>query len=173
MKDFLCNICGKKHSFYQRASADKSIILNDIPEEEREERVEQFYEGKFYLIDRSLLLARANLYIKIQDTDESMHWELWVQLNLEDFISMTQNLKENSTSIEGDLFTHIPQYKSSKGIKVRLTFLLNDKELDDPNIEIIDSNTELKSDYIHGISVEKMIKWMQEMYHPAVQYKAE
>lgn len=165
MEKFKCDICNKTHDlYYESMILLEPDLLRNMSQAERNERVKTF--NYFLLIDDSYYLSKADLFLNIRNSQKSMHWEVWVKLGLKELHEMTQKLGKETSSMIGELFIQLPHYKASLGTKVNLTFFLNDK-IDYPEAEIIDRNSELGQDFHDGISKQKIIEWMKEMYHPA------
>lgn len=166
MKKFICEICGKQHDFYGSIKLlDEPDTLRKMSDWERKERVEK--HDYFYLVDQTYFLTKGDLYIKIQGKDLFMHWEAWAKIEASDFYKMTEDLSGATSEVQGKLISAIPQYDDVVGNKIVLIFDLNNK-VSYPEVLIKDRSSELGKDFAEGLPLQKVIRWMEQIYHPTI-----
>lgn len=165
MNKFKCDICQEHHDYYESFIGEEPLILSNMSPDEKKQRVVS--HGYLQLIDKAFMLVPSDLFIKKQNSKEHIHWHIWTKINPHDYIKSAENLDVEIAYVEGEIYEEIPFYKNSAGIKIRLKFYLNQK-VDYPEVEILNKRFELGRDFNEGLSDEKLIDWMKQIYHPAI-----
>jgi|GEM_PF-6682064 len=165
MDKFRCDICGKKHDYFLKVNLPSLGMFLNIPEDELESRVEllKVKDMELILVDKSFVLFESRLFIKIKELDEYMNWDIWVKVLPADFTLMVEGLDKNPPIVKGEIFSTVFHYTSSIGEAVGLRFSLKYNE--PPLVEILNINTELGTDYKEDISLQKVKKMMESLFH--------
>jgi hypothetical protein len=162
MKSFSCDICGKKHDIIGGFSLIEPLFFDEMTPEERNIRIQK--NELFYEMDNRFLLTKGEIVFKVREYELFIYLEVWVRIELEDFLKKTGLLSGKLLEIEGKLFEPAINYWDSKGTKVILTFDLDGK-IKPPNVIVLGKENELGKDCHDGISFEKAISWSKKYYH--------
>lgn len=162
MQNYLCEICGKKHDIYYGFGAMEPDYLLGLSEEEKSQKVEEV--GYLLLIDKSFLLVKGTIYIEVTDISEYVYFEVWVRIEIEDFQKKVEATKnDQDVPLYGRIENEVFIYKDIMGLKVEI-FISNKAK--DVVFMLQDESHEMTIDQKNGISKDKVIGWMQDMYHP-------
>ena len=164
IENFICSICGDLHRYYGSMRFPEPHILGSMSKSEREDRVK--LHGKLYMVDRKILLTKADLNLKINNMGISMLWVVWVKLDIHEFINKTKNDRSELVKMKGELVSEIPNYENTIGTEVNLFFHSINLEKH-PQVEILNKVTKLEKDYHNGVSMNDLKLWMENvLYHP-------
>ncbi len=164
MENYKCEICGKKHDIFRGIESPLPDLLTDIPEEEKESRVNEL--NGLYIIDRKWILGKGYIYIEMEGLDEPIFcWQVWVTISPKDFQDNFENLMNGQTvELRGVLQSKLPFYKKSKGLESTLTIQASNELA----IEVlVIEKSKLKEDQLKLISESRVIEIMQMIYHPS------
>lgn len=166
MGNFKCRVCGKIHDYYKSMDLIEPEVITNMSDIEKEERIESFDDGEYFLVDKKYILIKCNLTISIQENDDFFHWTIWVNVTPQAFFTAVKELRNKTVAIlDGKISSEIPQYENSKDIPIQLKFDISQSELPMVN-KIFDTGGSLKVDFEHGITKAKLIFWMEQFYHP-------
>ena len=101
MKNYKCDICGKKHSTYYSTESPIPEVLNNY--ENRTEEIEQIAENAFILNDKDLIIS-GDLFIQTDFSQSDMSHRIWVKVDAKELHFNYENLKKG---IEIKLFAEI------------------------------------------------------------------
>ena len=118
MDKYKCEICGKEHNVFRILESPLPDLITEIPEEERDSRVEEVFG--LYLVDRKWLLGNGYLYIELENlNDPIFYWQVWVSISPKEFQNCFEQLKvTDSVELNGILESELPFYPKSKGLEV-------------------------------------------------------
>ena len=161
MKDYDCEICGKKHEILRGLEFPLPERIREIPEEERETRIKEI--EKFYVIDNEIFLTNGQIFIYLKEEEEPFYgWSVWASISLKDFQSKRRELESgNNVEFEGKLESAIPFYEKTQALKVKIIININ---YEYPIIKV-EEPSQLKVEQTEGITKERAIAMMQMFYH--------
>lgn len=155
-----CSICNKKHTVYLNVKEQSIASILQISSSELEKRVVS-HEDFFYLVDKKKVWVKANLSIKIKQTDHFMNWLVWAELSLDDFFDVSENYREKvGAKLLSDLF----YYQNKDQVRITLQFDFTG-EIKYPNVVHIHDEGELKEDFFNGITMSKVAAWIEQLHH--------
>jgi hypothetical protein len=162
MDKYLCEICGKKHNVFRILESPLPDLITEIPEEERDSRVEEVVG--LYLVDRKWLLGNGYLYIELENlNDPIFYWQVWVSISPKDFQNCFEQLKvTDSVELNGVLQSELPFYPKSRGLEVKVQIhATNEFHLE----IIVEEDSKLRDDQSKPITRERVIELMQFLNH--------
>lgn len=161
MKNYKCEICGKKHNVYYSVRCPEPSYLHNLSEEEREKRVEGV--GSLLLFNKDFFLVKGKIFIEVKDISEWMCFEVWARIEIEDFQKKLEEVRKDifDKPLVGRLEDEIPYYENVKNLKMDVVLPNKDEVV----FEILEENHPMMIDQKNGISKEKLISWMQIMNH--------
>ena len=161
MKQYICEICGKKHEVFQGIDIPTPEKILEIPEEDLEKRVTEANGN--YIIDGNLFLVKGTIFIySNEDEDPFFEWSIWASLSLSYFKENFEEFnKGNNIELSGKLETQLPFYEISKGLNARIILNINHENA----VIRIEDECRLKIDQSSKISKERIIEIMQMVYH--------
>jgi hypothetical protein len=163
MEEYKCEICGKKHNVFRVLESPLPDLITEIPEEERESRVNEL--NGFYVVDRKWFLGNGYIHIEMEGLDEPIfYWQVWATISPDDFQNNLENLMNGKTvELRGRLQSEIPFYPKSKGLEAKVIIQATDDEM---LLEIrVDEDSKLKEDQSKPIKRGRVIELMQHIYH--------
>lgn len=164
MAKFKCSICGQEHKIYRTLILPEPSLMLNMNEKDRKERITVF-ESRFFTVDKVLIYTKGNLFLKVNQLEEVLHWQVWVSFKAESFLKMLRTPSQSKSSLQVQLESDLPYYKDTLGLKVQLVFHLNKSSNDGPQVIIPESKSELSKDYWGGISERKLHRWMHNLQH--------
>jgi len=169
MKNYKCEICGKKHNVYYSVRCPEPSYLHNLSEEEREKRVEGV--GSLLLFNKDFFLVKGKIFIEVKDISEWMCFEVWARIEIEDFQKKLEEVRKDifDKPLVGRLEDEIPYYENVKNLKMDVVLPNKDEVV----FEILEENHPMMIDQKNGISKEKLISWMQKINHPESKSKSE
>lgn len=164
MKNYKCEVCSKYHKYYGQYSVSSPPEV--IKKMRTEERKMKKMHDSLYHVEGLFFVCKASLRINVIDFRNYLTWKIWTKISESDFEPLPFDLQTNqSYYVKAKLVSPIFHYEIPPNLSVNLVFnFRNQNSL--PLIEPSDECRELKQDFINGISINKLNRWMNKIYHP-------
>jgi len=161
-KYFKCDTCGKDHLTIGTIEITELPALQFMTSLERSKRV--FEKEHFYLLDNQVWITKANLFIRLEPSDDYFHFEIWVKFPNERMRSILNSKGQSTYEIPAQIACSLPFYRHVENMDIGITFFTNNlNEL--PEVTSISNDSELALDYKLGLSKRKYESWMMNYYH--------
>ncbi|TLM76691.1 DUF2199 domain-containing protein [Microbulbifer harenosus] len=162
---FKCNCCGEIHEGIPSFGADYPITVLQIPESEREERVDLGSDD--CVIDEKDFYIRGCIEIPVQGYEEPFVWGAWVSLSEESFLKYVEYFGKEKRSHVGPFFgwlcsDYIVYPEQCLNLKTRVH--LRDNGIR-PFIELEPTEHLLAVEQNRGISKERLIEIYETTMH--------
>jgi hypothetical protein len=162
---FYCSSCGEWHDELPlNYGADVPDIFYDIPEEERDKRIEA--NDDFCIVDNQYYFVRGNIEIPIQGADQIFSWGVWVSLSEKNFNRTTSLLdtegRESEPPYFGWLSTSLPYPESTLNLK---TLVHTQPVGIRPFIELEPTSHPLSVEQRQGITLQRVQEFAEHMLH--------
>lgn len=163
---FTCSCCGEWHTELPMSYGfDAPLYWHQIPEEERESRV-QLSSDQCVLDDRHFFV-RGRIVIPVLEEPEDFEWGVWVSLSADSFRRISNSWhrpgRENDASFFGWLSNDLPVYPSTLNLK---TMVHNRPVGERPIIEIEPSDHPLSIEQQCGITRDRVREIAAQLLHP-------
>jgi hypothetical protein len=162
MEKYKCKVCGKQHPVFRVLESPLPDLIEDIPEKERELRVEKL--DCLFMVDKKSLLGSGYIYIHMKGLEEPIfYWQVWTTIEPADFKKNLKKMMDGETvELRGRLESEIPFYSVSRGLESKM-LIGGTNEI---QLEVrIAEDSQLKEDQSKPITKERVIEMMQYIHH--------
>ncbi len=161
MNEFECKTCGGVHQLSTLIEFPQPDIISQITSGKVDQTLEHLGRNTM-LINREYILMECEMKIPIVDRDDDLDYLVWVRMDKADVKKAIGSSKDKeSIKIKGKLIHPIPFYDNTEELDVHIGSI-NFEEI---SICSIDRSTELRQDFIRGISFDKLIIMLEKYYH--------
>ena len=164
MENYICDICGKRHKIYNEISMPDPDLLQNMTEAERKKRV-VILQDHFFIIDKEMILLKAQLEIPVQASEIFMEWVIWVITSKEEFLNRKDDDHSRESTFFGRIYSEIPFYSSQDQEEVLITYKLGTKQVNIPKITFLSECSEVSVDQRRGLPFSKVVNWMNSLHH--------
>jgi hypothetical protein len=148
---FRCSVCGKSHEGLPNIGTDKPDHWWDVPEEERDQRIE--LTSDTCIIDNEEFFIRGVIEIHVHDHPEVFGFGVWVSQKRENFYKYLENFDSADIGpFFGWLCSRINYY--AEDTRLLKTFAYFRKDLR-PSIVVEETDHPLAVDQRDGITLDK------------------
>lgn len=149
---YRCSVCGEIHHDLPHIAMDKPDHWWDVPEEEREQRIE--LTSDTCIIDNEDYFIRGVIEIHVHDYPNDFGFGVWVSQKRENFFTYLDNFDSGGIGpFFGWLCTRIAYYKEDTLLlKTMAHFRANNQR---PSIELEETNHPLSIDQRNGITLDR------------------
>ena len=163
--EFKCPTCGDVHKGVPTFAADYPITVLQIPEEERDSRVDLGSDD--CVIDERDFYVRGCIEISVHGYVEPFIWGTWVSLSEESFLKFIECFGQPKRAKIGPFFgwhccDFLPYEETCINLKARVH--LRDDGVR-PSIELEPTDHPLAIEQRDGISEERLIEIYQAVMH--------
>jgi hypothetical protein len=162
-KSIICSLCKKEHEVYTNVEHPKPSILEDMSDKEKKNRL--IVHDIFYGLDKLFVFTKAKLTMDIIDTNIEVNYLIWVRINHQDFINMTNN--REAPEVYGFIVDNVLFYPNTENTEVKVK-LYPDITSNSVTPELVinkSNNKEFEDDWIFGISKDKYLNLWEKYYH--------
>jgi len=149
---YVCSVCGAKHDDMPHIVIDKPDMWWDVPEDEREQRIE--FTSDTCVIDNEDFFIRGVIEIPIHDYPNIFGFGIWVSQKRENFSIYRANFDSSEIGpFFGWLCNSIPYYKQDTLFLKTMAHFRGEGLR--PSIEIEETDHPLSGDQRNGITLKK------------------
>ena len=163
MEKYKCEICKKQHAVYRSIEIDLPNYILEMPEEEREKRIQR--ESIFCFVDNKTIFVNGYLNIESQNYESPyFYWKIWTSISGIDYQENLEKLiAGNIVEFKGKLENYLPFYREHIGLEANTLIQVKGDQIFSE--VIITEESRLKEDQSNPISDERLIEIMQMIYH--------
>lgn len=149
---YLCTVCGEKHDDLPYIGIDKPDHWWDVPEEERDQRIE--LTSDTCIIDNEDFFIRGIIEIPVLDYPNNFGFGAWVSQKRENFFTYLDNFDSGDIGpFFGWLCTKIAYYEEDTLLLKTMAHFQSEGLR--PKIELEETNHPLSADQHKGITLDK------------------
>lgn len=163
--EFKCSCCGETHKGIPTFGANYPITVLQIPQEERDERVDLGSDD--CVIDGKDFYVRGCIEIPVQGYDDPFVWGTWVSLSEESFLKFIEYFSQEKRSHIGPFFGwHCGDFKvyDVSCVNLKTKVHLRDNGIR-PYIELEPTDHPLSVEQREGITKERLVEIYEAMMH--------
>lgn len=163
MKEFLCKKCGEYHNLDTLLEFPQPEVISKITSGELKQDLRVIAKSAF-VINNEYLLLESELLLEILDYEDDFEMLVWVEISNKEFVSKREEFEKfDEVKLLGKLNGYLPFYEGTYDLPVEIMIETAKDEL--PKIVDIKKENEFRSDFIKGITLEKVQKVLTRLNH--------